>query len=289
VAVLHEPAAAYDEASRPRFFRVKPIVAGACLLMTLWLARDLPFGRRLGLQRDPPAPVAARPPATPLARPDTQPAAAAPTSTPPTTPVPVPPPPAWPAMATMSPDEPAPAGTDPSRATLIDQIGALQMQLVLARLRRELAQAQAETSKLTPDVPGDGVEALLDRMEERAGLRGRSGLAVQAVFGRDGDWAARLSLPGEGARVVRVGDVLADRWRVDSIGERAVVLVALRGDARQVLRPGTGLPDLDRDEPAAPPKPAAAAPSSISGLDAAASAQSAPVIGSMLRPAPPSR
>ncbi len=104
-----------------------------------------------------------------------------------------------------------------------------------------MAQAQAETSKLAPDLGGDagGVEALLDRMADRDGARLR-GLAVQAVFGRDGDWAARLTLPGEGSRVVRKGDVLADRWRVESIEERAVVLVATHGDARQGVAPRRG-------------------------------------------------
>jgi type IV pilus biogenesis protein PilP len=204
--------------------------------------------------------------------------------------LPQPLPPAVILSASQSPsvvaNKPPPKGTDPTRATLIDQIGALQMQLVLARLKRELAQTQAETAKLAPDLAGEasGVEALLDRMAERDG-RGARGPAVQAVFGRDGEWAARLLLPGEGSRVVRSGDLLADRWRVESIDERSVVLVALHGDARQVLRPGIGTPRADEFDsevpiPAARPAKAAAAPAAS---QEAAIAQ-APVAAQMLRP-----
>jgi type IV pilus biogenesis protein PilP len=260
----------------------------------LWLARDLPVRRWLGLGADLPPMAAQRAPAQPAAAPPTPaptpvtqpPANTAPSFAPPQQSLPAIAPPAAPTPQTAA-VEPPPVGTDPARATLIDQIGALQMQLVLARLKRELAQAQAETSKFAADTGEPaGVEALLDRMAERDGARSVRGLAVQAVFGRDGDWAARLLLPGEGSRLVRKGDVLADRWRVDSIDERAVVLVALHGDARQVLRPGAGAPratDFEGDEPA-PPRPAPK-PASAGAPAAAADAAiaQAPVAGSMLR------
>jgi type IV pilus biogenesis protein PilP len=282
MAILHDNETVEEfDAQRAKFPAAKAAIAGLCLLATLWLARDVSFGRWVGLTGDAPPPGATARPAAVAA-----PAVTASGTTPPATGF-VPPQQILPpslqttiaAPAVPAASDPPPVGTDPTRATLIDQIGAPQMQLVLARLKRDLAQAQAETSKLGGDTGADGVEALLDRMADRDGARPR-GLAVQAVFGRDGDWAARLTLPCEGSRVVRRGEVLNDRWRVESIDERSVVLVAVHGDARQVLRLGVGTPratDFDGDEPA--PRPAAkAAPSPPESA-----ISQAPVAGSMLR------
>lgn len=288
MAILHddEPVEEFNAPPR-RFPGAKALVAGTCLLATLWLARDLPIGRWLGVGGEAPPPVmASRLPSAP------QPVSATPAMVPPqsaaTQPQPSPPAAILSALPPSIVANEAPLnGTDPTRATLIDQIGALQMQLVLARLKRELAQTQAETAKLAPDLAGEasGVEALLDRMAERDGVRGGRGLAVQAVFGRDGEWAARLMLPGEGARVVRTGDLLADRWRVESIDERSVVLVALHGEARQVLRPGVGMPrasEFDSEAPTPATRPAKAATPPAASPDAAIA--QAPIAAQMLRP-----
>ncbi|GIL40440.1 type IV pilus biogenesis protein PilP [Roseiterribacter gracilis] len=290
MAILHEDEAAEAfDTPRAKFPIAKAVIAGVCVLATLWLARDLPLARWVGLGGgDAPPPVIARPQPQPAAPAPAPQVVAPPAAT--TTPTGFVPPQQLlqpnlqtaPQPAPVA-NDPPPVGTDPARATLIDQIGAVQMQLVLARLKRELAQAQSETSKLGYDTGGEpaGVEALLDRMADRDGVRPR-GLAVQAVFGRDGDWAARLTLPGEGSRVVRKGEVLNDRWRVESIDERSVVLVAVHGEARQVLRPGVGTPratDYEGDEPA--PRPATKAAPAAPPPDAAVT--QAPVAGSMLR------
>jgi hypothetical protein len=73
---------------------------------------------------------------------------------------------------------------------------------------------------------------------------------------------------------------------VESIDERSVVLVALHGDARQVLRPGVGTPrtsefDAEDSGPAARPPKSATLPAAPA--QDAAIAQ-APVAAQLLRP-----
>lgn len=204
----------------------KPFLILMFLAVTGLLATDLPVRRWLVAAPPPPPPM-------PLAE----------------TPTPAPaqiagPAPVAPVVVVTAPVEEL-AAPDPARTSLIDQIGIVQAQLMLARLQRELAQTQADIARLNGEERPAPVQALLDRepatsdprVAARPSRAAAGAIAVQAVFGRDGNFAARLSFGDDGGSIVQVGDQVR-AYRVAGIAADAVTLAPLQGGANLVLRTG---------------------------------------------------